>query len=199
MVRSASLAIAIIAPVLPADTAASALPSFTALIAMPIEVVRARRIAWLGFSLGGDRFGRCGRSSTPDLQVGVRLQLGADQLLVADRTRNCERRIAAARARGAGEHRRRAAVAPHGVNRDARGLRPSASAPAPRCSGLGRDDLAAVIVAAGGAQVVRQLELAAVRAFLEARRASAHDGCGACCASRARFFFWGQPLRHLLQ
>ena len=52
MVRSASLAIAIIAPVLPADIAASALPSLTALIAIPIEVVRARRIAWLGFSLG---------------------------------------------------------------------------------------------------------------------------------------------------
>ena len=51
MVRSASLAIAISAPVLPADSAASALPSFTALIAMPIEVVLARRIAWLGFSL----------------------------------------------------------------------------------------------------------------------------------------------------
>ena len=45
MVRSASLAIAIIAPVLPPETAASALASFTALIAMPIEVVRARRIA----------------------------------------------------------------------------------------------------------------------------------------------------------
>ena len=46
---------AISAPVLPPDSAASAWPSFTALIAMPIEVVLARRIAWLGFSLGGDR------------------------------------------------------------------------------------------------------------------------------------------------
>ncbi len=51
MVRNASLDMAIIAPVLPPETAASALPSLTALIAMPIEVVRARRIAWLGFSL----------------------------------------------------------------------------------------------------------------------------------------------------
>ena len=58
MVRSASLDIAISAPVLPPDSAASAWPSFTALIAMPIEVVRARRIAWLGFSLAVDRFGR---------------------------------------------------------------------------------------------------------------------------------------------
>ncbi len=48
---SASFDMAIIAPVLPAETAASARPSFTALIAMPIEVVRARRIAWLGFSV----------------------------------------------------------------------------------------------------------------------------------------------------
>ena len=52
MVRSASFDIAIRAPVLPPDSAASAFASFTALIAMPIEVVRARRIAWLGFSLG---------------------------------------------------------------------------------------------------------------------------------------------------
>ena len=52
MVRSASLDIAINAPVLPPESAALACPSFTALIAMPIEVVRARRIAWLGFSLG---------------------------------------------------------------------------------------------------------------------------------------------------
>jgi hypothetical protein len=40
-----------------ARQAASASPSFTALIAMPIEVVLARRIAWLGFSLGGDDVG----------------------------------------------------------------------------------------------------------------------------------------------
>jgi hypothetical protein len=50
IVRSASLAMAMSAPVLPPDRAASAWPSFTALIAMPIEVVLARRIAWLGFS-----------------------------------------------------------------------------------------------------------------------------------------------------
>ena len=51
MVRSASFDMAIIAPVLPPDRAASATCSLTALIAMPIEVVRARRIAWVGFSL----------------------------------------------------------------------------------------------------------------------------------------------------
>jgi hypothetical protein len=53
----ASLDIAISAPVLPADRAASARPSLTALIAIPIEVVRARRIAWLGFSLASIRSG----------------------------------------------------------------------------------------------------------------------------------------------
>ena len=77
MVRSASLDIAISAPVLPPDSAASALPSFTALIAMPIEVVRARRIAWLGFSLGCDRFGRMDDRDAR-AQVAVPLELGAD-------------------------------------------------------------------------------------------------------------------------
>jgi hypothetical protein len=50
MVLSASLAIAIIAPVFPAETAACASPDFTAAMARPIEVVFARRIAWLGLS-----------------------------------------------------------------------------------------------------------------------------------------------------
>ena len=45
MVRSASLAMAISAPVLPPDNAAWAWPSFTALMASPIEVFLARRIA----------------------------------------------------------------------------------------------------------------------------------------------------------
>ena len=50
IVRSASLAIAISAPVLPADTAPPASPRFTASIASPIEVLFALRIAWLGLS-----------------------------------------------------------------------------------------------------------------------------------------------------
>ena len=50
-VRSASFAIAISAPVLPADTAASARPCFTWSMAMPIDVFLARRIAALGLSL----------------------------------------------------------------------------------------------------------------------------------------------------
>src|SRR4051794_36351443 len=54
--------------------------------------------------------------------------------------------------------------------------------------GLGRDDFAAVIVAARRTQIVRQLELAAVRAFLERRRlqrmvAAAHVALGRRCFS----------------
>ena len=51
IVRSASLLIAISAPVLPALTAAPASPLFTASIARPIEVFFARRSAAVGFSL----------------------------------------------------------------------------------------------------------------------------------------------------
>src|SRR5438552_2387761 len=39
-----------------------------------------------------------------------------------------------------------------------------------RGSGLGRDDFAAVVMAAGRAHVVRQLQFTTVRAFLELRR-----------------------------
>src|SRR3546814_7797238 len=51
MVRRLILAIAINAPVLPDETAAPARPCFTISMAIPIEVVLARRIAWLGRSL----------------------------------------------------------------------------------------------------------------------------------------------------
>ena len=49
MVRSASFAIAISAPVLPADTAAPAWPAFTAAIAIAMELLFLR-IATLGLS-----------------------------------------------------------------------------------------------------------------------------------------------------
>src|SRR3546814_2465144 len=50
IVRSASFAIAISAPVLPAETAPPASPRFTASIASPIELPRPLRSAWLGLS-----------------------------------------------------------------------------------------------------------------------------------------------------
>jgi len=59
MVRRASFDIAMRAPVLPPETAASAWPSFTAAMAMPMDVVLARRIAWLGFSVAAIASGVC--------------------------------------------------------------------------------------------------------------------------------------------
>ena len=77
MVRSASFDIAISAPVFPPESAASAFFSLTALIAMPIEVVRARRIAWLGFSLGSIASGEW-TTVTRSQQVLVAPDLFAD-------------------------------------------------------------------------------------------------------------------------
>ena len=165
MVRSASLAIAIIAPVLPPETAASALASFTALIAMPIEVVRARRIAWLGFSLAAIDSGEWTMVTAPS-SGRWRVELGLDLGLVAVDD-ELQRRIAAKRARGARDHPRRAAVAAHCVDCDARA---PVHREACRRLGLGRDDFAAVIMAARRAHVVRQLQFAAVGAFLELGR-----------------------------
>ena len=96
MVRSASLAMAISAPVLPPDSAASAWPSFTALIARPIEVVLARRIAWLGFS--DARSSRCNGGST---RIDQRLMLassGAIFVFVAEQLELRERSLRRARA-----------------------------------------------------------------------------------------------------
>ncbi len=118
MVRSASLDIAIIAPVLPPETAASALASFTALIAMPIEVVRARRIAWLGFSLDAIDSGEWTMVTAPQ-QRPVTVELGLDFGLVSV-DEELQRGVAAKRPRGARDHPRRAAVAAHCVECDAR-------------------------------------------------------------------------------
>ena len=120
MVRSASLAIAISAPVLPPDTAASASPSFTALIAMPIEVVLARRIAWLGFSSPAIDVGAYGRSRTRAARFGCRSSSARDQRLVAEQQElQMPDRLRRARD-SAGDHHRRAAVAAHRVDCDPR-------------------------------------------------------------------------------
>ena len=191
MVRSASLDIAIIAPVLPPDRAASATCSFTALIAMPIEVVRARRIAWLGFSLAAIASGEW-TMSAGRLEVAVALDLG----------------------RGPGARRRRmqsAASGPRAGRAKRRRSSPRDRRRRPwrrsRCVGpgswpgsflsLGRGDFAALIMAACRAQIVWQLAARRNWGIPGTGSASAHDGCDACSASRARFFFWGQPLRHL--
>ena len=120
---------AISAPVLPADSAASALPSFTALIAMPIEVVVARRIAWLGFSLGVDGVGGVDGSSTAPIEVGVALAARRAISFSSPKTQEVQRRGRVRRARAMpGEHGRRAGVAAHGVDRDARACVHRASA-----------------------------------------------------------------------
>jgi hypothetical protein len=77
-----------------------------------------------------------------------------------------KRRVLPQRARGAGNRRRWAGVPAHGVDGNAWGL----SHGPLESLGLGRNDFAAIIVAASRAHVVRQLEFAAVRAFLELGR-----------------------------
>ena len=135
----------------------AASPSFTASIARPIEVVLARRIAWLGFSVAGDDV-----VAMDDLdgrrERRVLAELGADRRLVAEQE-EAEVGAALMRAGGAGDHHRRARR-----RRPSRRLRsvarcPPVPSPVQRLAvlGLGRQDFAAVIVAAAGAQIVRQL------------------------------------------
>ena len=80
---SDSLAIAISAPVLPDDTAAAARPCFTRSIAMPIDVVLARRSACARLLVAADHVGRVDDFRIGG-EVGVRLQPLADRRLVAD-------------------------------------------------------------------------------------------------------------------
>ena len=117
MVRRLNFAIAIRAPVLPAETAASASPLFTASIASHIEdFQRPWRSAWLGLASIRTTTSLCtsreaafsrGRSSTS----------GRDHGLIAEQD---EFRVGVAGKRniGAGNHDRRPDVAPHGIERN---------------------------------------------------------------------------------
>ncbi len=139
--------------------------------------------------LGGDEFG-----GVDDGHAGLQIADGASSSarisFSSPIDEEFERRIAGGGHATAPASMAAGPLSPPMASIAMRGPASIACCPSPASrSGLARDDLAAVIMAAGRAQVVRQLQLAAVRAFLEGRRASAHDGCGACCASRAKFFF----------
>src|SRR5215207_8864127 len=91
-------------------------------------------------------------------------QLVGDDRLVAEED-EAQSRVGAVRANRARNGGFGARVAAHGVDRDCRGPghRPALT------SGFGRGDFAAVVMTASRAQIVRQLELPAVGAFLERR------------------------------
>ena len=115
-VRRQKRAIAISAPVLPAETATSASPFFTASMASHIEeVLRPRRSAWLGLSCMAD--GNVGVDDARDLlQRGMLLELGIDLGAVAEQ-QELGVGMPVKRDRGAGNDDRSADIATHGVKR----------------------------------------------------------------------------------
>ena len=197
MVRSASLAMAIIAPVLPADKAASAMPSFTALIAMPIEVVRARRIAWLGFS-SAVMNSAVWTIVTPDFRLAWRFS-SARISFSSPKTRNSSEELRR-RARAAPASIAAGPLSPPMASIAMRGPAFIASCPSPAFALRPRSRRSRGRY--NGRRRRRDCAAASARrssGIPGSSPASAHDGCGACCASRAMFFSLGQPLRHLFQ
>ena len=118
IVRRLILAIAISAPVLPAETATSALPFFTASIASHIEdFERPCRRAWLGLSsiLTATSVWMTRETAFSSRMPG---ENRFDTGLIAEKK---EGGIGVARMgqRGARDHHRRTVVSPHGIERDA--------------------------------------------------------------------------------
>ncbi len=122
IVRRQNRAIAISAPVLPAETATSASPFFTASIASHIdEFLRPRRSAWLGLS--------CMLTVTSvwmtretAFSAGYLASCGVDQRAVAEQQKFAVG-MPGQRDRGAGNDDRCADIATHGVKRDSNLLR----------------------------------------------------------------------------
>ena len=120
--RRQNRAIAISAPVLPADTATSASPFLTASIASHIdEVLRPRRSAWLGLS--------CMLTATSvwmtretAFSAGCLASCGFDQRAIAEQQKFAVG-MSGQRNRGAGNDDRCADIATHGVKRDSNLLR----------------------------------------------------------------------------
>ena len=119
----------------------------------------------------------------------VARQLGIDQRLVTVKVEQ-ERGILATRGGDPGDDCRRADVASHGVDRDPRAgshchghreIRPRSRGFRGRYSGRRRRTDCA------GASVRRSSSIPGSSA------PPARDGCDACCASRATFFFWERP------
>ena len=149
MRRSSSRPAASIAPVLPADTTASASPSDDRAHAETSELSGLERTASAGFSC---------ISMTPWVSRSSRPPVFVPARAVQDR-----RQSVGGRLERACDDLRRPAVAPHRVDRD------------PRHSALGsvdaeRLDLAALVRPAVRARVMRPLRLPAVRADVHLRR-----------------------------
>ena len=84
MVFRQTLAVAIRAPVLPAETAASASPSLTACTARHMEdLPRPMRMAWLGFS-SMEMARSVWRTSVTSFSLGCASSSGVDERLVAE-------------------------------------------------------------------------------------------------------------------
>ena len=196
-VFSTNLAIAISAPVLPADTTPSARPSATASIASRMLDRRA----------GAQRQRRLGVVEHRPRRYGAARRLrqprqlcssGAILAFVAEQQEMGVGMPLAARYSAPRSDHRRRAVAAHRVEGDCGAvahrarLWPSAAGQevaAVSCV----IDFAPAVMAAGRAQMVRPLQLAAIRALGIGRRAAARDASGACCGAKARFSFSGRP------
>jgi hypothetical protein len=119
-------------------------------------------------------------------KVGVMRDLRLDLPLVPVKG-EFERRILLERARSARDHRRWSGVTAHGV--DGNSWAPGHREGNLR-SVLGRDDFAAVIMAARLAHVVRELQLAAIRTFLELGRRQRVMAAAHVPLRRRGFSFW---------
>ena len=116
--RRLNLAIAISAPVLPADTATSASPFFTASMASHIDdFQRPLRSAWLGLSSMRTATSVC-TSRQAALRRGCAASSGSILAWSPNRMKLAVRMLRQ-RQRGARNDHRGTVVAPHGVERDA--------------------------------------------------------------------------------
>ena len=161
MVRSASLLMAIRAPVLPALTAAPASPRFTASTARPMLVVRARRSALDGFSSPPTTSSQWRISDAPRIfgWVSSAASIRAWSPTSRNLKVSCSRR-----ARAAPSTMTRTPSSPPIASTAIRGKVMAYSGQLR--SETDGDDFAAVVESAMRAQIVRTLQFATVRAFV---------------------------------
>ena len=166
-------------------------------MARPIEVVLARRIAWLGLSSPAMTSSQWTISQAPASAA----MLGE----LARGSRPRRRTGGSSGRRGARRRGRRRRPSPPGrCRRPSRRLRSAArcpTVPSPCCRRavlrLGLRGFHAPYNGRSSGTDCAAGEARRNSGIPETGSASAHHGCGACCAWTARFFSWGRPSWHL--
>ena len=163
-----------------------------------MQVLRPRRSDMAGLVFHAHAFGGMADRDAA-VELGCAARAAASDSLSSPCRMKSHVGMALDRSRQRGHDNAGAGIAAHGIDRDGqvaghRRLAASMRSSAGRRLALRLHDFAVVIMAAGAADMMRTLLLAAVRAVGMGGGRQGDDATGACCGATARFFVLGTAM-----